>query len=40
MQFFETLNLDETREPESLLREIIFRFGPPDPSCLDSGMAA
>jgi hypothetical protein len=42
MHFFQTLSLspNDKRRPESLLREIIYRFGPPDPSLLTSDMAA
>lgn len=32
IQFFETMNFEEMENEISLLREIIFRFGPPDPA--------
>jgi hypothetical protein len=37
---FETLDFEEERSQDSLLREIIYRFGPPDPRILSGWKAA
>ena len=41
LQFFETMNFEEMENDFYLLREIIFRFGPPDPTfCSNYSKAA
>jgi hypothetical protein len=41
LQFFETMNFEEIENEIYLLREIIFRFGPPDPTfCSTYSIAA